>query len=178
MLKQNGHPLNLVKRKMKNTIDQFNVTKSPKTQKKNVFVPITCHGYEVILITNKIKSMIEKNYPTTNVIFGYKKGTSLSKIFSMNHKGIYPMNISVIYELEYLKCGKSYIEQTQFDVKHRMNQHKQRLQGEGKSAAVDHVLNNNGDRIKFDKPQIIARDKQKRKGDKRNSVDNETSEHI
>lgn len=68
------------------------------------------------------------------------------------------MNINVIHKLEYFTCGKVYIGQTQFDVKHRMNQHKQGLQGEGKSAAADHVLNNSGHKINLDTPQILARD--------------------
>jgi hypothetical protein len=104
MLTTNGYPLNLVKRKMKNTIDQFNATKSPNPPKKAFFVPITYHGYETILMANKIKSMIERIYPMTNVIFGYRKGLSLIKLFNKNYKGTDPMNIGVIYKLTCMKC--------------------------------------------------------------------------
>jgi hypothetical protein len=54
MLTNNGYPLNLVKRKMINI----------RSQRQYFFVPITYHGFETILMTNKIKSMIEKIYPT------------------------------------------------------------------------------------------------------------------
>ena len=132
---------------MKNTIDQFGATKSQKTPKKNFFVPITYYGYETLLMSNKIKSMIERVYPTTNVIFGYKKGTSLSKFLSTKHKGTDPMNIGVIYKLECLNCAKVYIGQSQFDVKHRMNQHNItrahyiQVKSEGENIAVQCLRN-------------------------------------
>jgi hypothetical protein len=142
MLTTNGYPLNLVKRKIKNTIDRFNSTKTPNPPKKIFFVPITYHGYETILMTNKIKSMIERIYPMTNVIFGYRKGLSISKLFMKNYKGTDPMHIGVIYKLTCIKCQKVYIGQTHFDVNRRMNQHKNGLKEEGKSAAADHILHN------------------------------------
>ncbi len=57
---------------------------------------------------------------------------------------------------------KVYIGQTHFDVTHRMNQHKNGLREEGKSAAADHVLQNKNHGINFDKPEILARDKSKK----------------
>ncbi len=113
-------------------------------------------------MTNKIKSMIERIYPTTKVIFGYRKGLSLSKLFIRNYKGIDPMNIGVIYKLTCIKCQNVYIGQTQFDVSHRMNQHKNSLKEEGKSAAADHVLHNKDHAINFDKPEVLARDNTKK----------------
>ena len=106
MLPKNGYPLNLVKRKMKNTIDQFNVIKLLPLPKKNCLIPITYHGYETILMTNKIKDLIERIYPTTKVIFGYRKERSLSKLFIKNYKGIEPTNTDVICKFTYNKCQK------------------------------------------------------------------------
>ncbi len=60
LLIRNGYPLNLIKRKMKNTTDQFNITKTQTPPKKTFFIPITYHGYETILMTNKIQSMIDE----------------------------------------------------------------------------------------------------------------------
>ena len=40
MVTSNGYPLNLIKRKVKNTIDQFNTTKTPNLQNKIYFVPL------------------------------------------------------------------------------------------------------------------------------------------
>ncbi len=98
LLTRNGYPLNLVRRKIKNNIDQFKTTKTQNSSKKTFFVPITYHGHETILMTNKIKSMIERIYSMTNVIFGYRKGLSLSKLFIKNYKSTDPMNIGVIYK--------------------------------------------------------------------------------
>jgi hypothetical protein len=105
--------------------------------------------------------MIEKIYSTTKVIFSYRKGLSLSKLFIKNYKGIDPMNIGVIYKLTCIKCQKVYIGQTQFDVSHRMNQHKNGLE-EGKSTAADHVLHNKDHVINFDRPDVLARDNTKK----------------
>ncbi len=44
-----------------------------------------------------------------------------------------------------------------------MNQHKNGLREEGKSAAADHVLNNKQHEIHFDKPEILARDNNKKR---------------
>jgi predicted GIY-YIG superfamily endonuclease len=131
-------------------------------KRKTFFVPITYHGHETILMTNKIKAMIERIYPMTNVIFGYRKGLSLSKLFTRNYKGVDPMNIAVIYKLTCIKCEKVYIGQTQFDVNHRINQHKNGLKEEGKSSAADHVLHNKDHGINFDRPEILARDNNKK----------------
>ncbi len=38
-----------------------------------------------------------------NVIFSYRKGLSLSKLFIKNYKGSNPMNIGVVYKLTCLK---------------------------------------------------------------------------
>ncbi len=53
--------------------------------------------------------MIERTYPTTNVIFGYRKGLSLSKLFIKNYKRTDSMNIRIIYKLTCIKCKKAYI---------------------------------------------------------------------
>jgi hypothetical protein len=78
LLTRNGYPLNLVRIKIKTTIDQFKMTKIQNSPEKTFFIPITYHEHETILITNKIKNMIERIYPMTNVVFGYRKGISLS----------------------------------------------------------------------------------------------------
>ncbi|CAF1463911.1 unnamed protein product [Didymodactylos carnosus] len=69
------------------------------------------------------------------------------------------MNIGVIYKLTCTKCEKVYIGQTQFDVNHRMNQHKNGLRKEGNSAAADHILHNKEHTIDFDKPEVLAQEK-------------------
>ena len=58
--------------------------------------------------------------------------------------------------------SESYIGQIKFDVNYRMNQHKNNLKEEGKSAAADHVLHNKDHTIDFDRPEILARDKTKK----------------
>jgi hypothetical protein len=96
----NGYPVNLVKRKMKNTIEQFHNNTSTNndrtTIKERLFIPLTYDGDETIIMTNKIKNMIKSLYPTIEVIFGFKKGTTLSKLFTKNFKGKDPMDIGVI----------------------------------------------------------------------------------
>jgi hypothetical protein len=72
------------------------------------------------------------------------------------------MNIGVIYKLTCIKCKKVYIGQTHFDVNYRMNQHKNGLREEGKSAAADHILNNKDHGIYFDRPEILARGNNKK----------------
>ena len=72
------------------------------------------------------------------------------------------MNIDVIYKLVCKKCEQVYIDQTQFEVNNRMNQHKHGLRGEGTSAAVDHVLYNKGHTIEFDKIEMLSRDNTKK----------------
>ena len=70
--------------------------------------------------------MIKRIYPITKVIFGYREGFSLSRLFLK-------MNIGVIYKLTWIKYKKVYIGQTHFDVNHRISQHKNGLKEEGKS---------------------------------------------
>ena len=165
LLTRNGYPINLVKRKIKNTIEQFNKKKPTTTTalKKAFFVPITYHGHETILMTNKIKRMIEKIYPMINVIFGYRKGLSISKLFAKNHKGNDTMETGVVYKLTCMKCEKVYIGQTQFNIKQRIKQHINGLKEEGKSAAADHILRNKGHKIDFNQPTILAHDNNKKK---------------
>jgi predicted GIY-YIG superfamily endonuclease len=163
---QNGYPVNLVKRKIKNTIDQHQKTTTSienKLKKKTLFIPITYYGNETFIMSNKIKNMIESLYPMTHVIFGYRKGLTLAKLFTKNFKGKEPMNIGVVYQLSCNNCEQVYIGQTKLNVIERMKQHKEGLQKPDTSRAADHMLNNKNHTIDFSQPKILARDIHKKR---------------
>ena len=158
---KNGYPTNLVKRKIQNTIDQYqkinDATKKEK-QKTKLFIPLTYHGNETNIMSNKIKNKIERLFPTTEIIFGFKKGLTLGKLFTKNFKGRDPMNTGVIYKLTCNKCEQIYIGQTKLHVNERMKQHRNGLRKPDTSRAADHMLFNNHHIVNFDDPEIIGRD--------------------
>ncbi|CAF3209260.1 unnamed protein product [Rotaria sp. Silwood2] len=164
---QNGYPVNLVKRKIRNTIDQHQkkTTKSTeqKKLKKALFIPITYYGNETFIMSNKIKNVIESLYPMTQVIFGYRKSLTLAKLFTKNYKGKEPMNIGVVYQLSCNNCDQVYIGQTKLNVIERMKQHKEGLQKPDTSRAADHMLNNKNHIVDFSQPKILARDINKKR---------------
>ena len=162
-LVKNGYPVNLVKRKINNTIKQFYQPTTPKTIKKLLFIPLTYYGTETIIMTNKIKSILEKTYPAAKVIFAFKKGLTINKLFKKKHKGVDPTKIGVVYKLSCSKCQKVYIGQTQLNVKERMKQHQDGQKDPGKSSAADHMLNNIGHVINFKDPEILNRDISKKR---------------
>ncbi|CAF1309282.1 unnamed protein product [Adineta steineri] len=159
----NGYPINLVKRKINYTIDQHHRTNEKTNINKKVFIPLTYYGNETIIMSNKIKSMIESLFPTTQIIFGYKKGLTLAKLFTKNFKGKDPMETNVIYKLSCNKCEQVYIGQTKLNVTDRMKQHKDGLRKPDISRAADHMINNKDHVIDFSKPEIIGRDAHKKR---------------
>ncbi|CAF3873515.1 unnamed protein product [Rotaria sp. Silwood1] len=164
-LVKNEYPVKLVKRKINNTIQQFRFSQPTvsKSLKKMFFVPLTYYGIETIIMTNKIKNILEKTYPTTKVMFCFKKDLTINKLFMKNYKGVDPMIIGVIYKLSCSKCSKVYIGQTQLNVKERMKQHHEGLKDPGKSSAADHMLNNAYHVINFKDPEILGRDISKKR---------------
>jgi predicted GIY-YIG superfamily endonuclease len=158
----NGYPVNLVRRKIKNTIEQYqknaSTTKNKSKIGKQLFIPLTYYGDETIIMSNKIKDMIKSLFPTIEVIFGYKKGLTLGKLFTKNFKGKDPMEIGVIYKLTCSACDQVYIGQTKLNVNERMKQHKEGLYKPETSRAADHMINNKNHVIEFSKPEIIGRD--------------------
>lgn len=157
---RNGYPMNLVKRKISNTIDQHQraATRTTQTKKKKLFISLTYYGEETLIMSSKIKNMIDSLYPTTDVIFGYKKGLTLGKLFTKNFKGKDPTETNVIYKLSCDSCNQIYIGQTKLNVAERMKQHKEGLRKPDTSRAADHMLNNKNHVIDFGKPEIIGRD--------------------
>ena len=98
ILIKNGYPINLIKRKIKNTIDQYqkkNSTDQNKIKTKSL-IPFTYHGIETTVMSNKIKKIIEGLFPTTEMTFGFKKGLTLSKLCTKSFKGTDPMSIGII----------------------------------------------------------------------------------
>jgi hypothetical protein len=162
---KNGYPMNLVKRKIKNTIDQYQKTnQSNKIKLKDkLFIPITYHGIESIIMSTKIKNKIELLFPTIEVIFGFKKGLTLGKLFMKNFKGKDLMDIGVIYKLTCNTCDQVYIGQIKLNVNERMKQHKDGLRKPDISRAADHMILNNNHIINFDKPEIIGRDSHRKR---------------
>ncbi|CAF1345381.1 unnamed protein product, partial [Didymodactylos carnosus] len=174
---QNGYPVNLVKRKVKNTIDRYQKSQTPpsssmattatttpiKLKKKTLFIPLTHYGIETIKMANKIKMMLEQIYPAAEVIFGFKKGLTLGKLFSRNFKGKDPMDIGVVYKLSCNSCSQVYYGQTKLHVMERMEQHKEGLKKVETSAAADHMINNINHIINFSQPEIVARDVNKKR---------------
>ncbi|CAF1208252.1 unnamed protein product [Rotaria sordida] len=159
----NGYPVNLVKRKIKNTIEQYHNNRSTiknkiKTKEKKLFIPLTYYGDETIIMSNKIKNIIKSLFPTFEIIFGYKKGTTLAKLFTKNFKGKDPMEIGVVYKLTCKTCDQVYIGQTKLNINERMKQHKEGLRKPETSRAADHMINNKNHVIDFSKPEIIGRD--------------------
>ncbi|CAF4195564.1 unnamed protein product, partial [Rotaria sordida] len=143
----NGYPVNLVKRKIKNTIEQYHNNRSTiknkiKTKEKKLFIPLTYYGDETIIMSNKIKNIIKSLFPTFEIIFGYKKGTTLAKLFTKNFKGKDPMEIGVVYKLTCKTCDQVYIGQTKLNINERMKQHKEGLRKPETSRAADHMINN------------------------------------
>ncbi|CAF4157396.1 unnamed protein product, partial [Rotaria sordida] len=147
----NGYPVNLVKRKIKNTIEQYHNNRSTiknkiKTKEKKLFIPLTYYGDETIIMSNKIKNIIKSLFPTFEIIFGYKKGTTLAKLFTKNFKGKDPMEIGVVYKLTCKTCDQVYIGQTKLNINERMKQHKEGLRKPETSRAADHMINNKNHR--------------------------------
>ena len=60
---KNGYPTNLVRRKIQNTINQYQKinesTKKEEKHKTKLFMPLIYHGNETIIMSNKIKNTIE-----------------------------------------------------------------------------------------------------------------------
>ena len=101
---------------------------------------------------------MESLYPTIEMIFRFKKGFSLGKLFTKNFKGKDPSEIGVIYKLCCNKYSKVYIGQTKLNIKERMKRHKDALQKPGSSSAADHMVNYRHHTIDFSSPLILARD--------------------
>ncbi|CAF1483936.1 unnamed protein product, partial [Didymodactylos carnosus] len=161
-LVQNGYPVSLIKRKMKNTIEQFQKPQPPtqlQLRTKKVFIPLTYHGLETLKMSNRIKNVTESVFPTVELIFGYKRGLTLAKLFTKNFKGKDPSEIGVVYKLTCDKCAKIYIGQTKLNVKERMKQHRDALLNPGSSRAADHMIENKNHRVEFSAPEILAREK-------------------
>ena len=157
---KNGYPVNFVRRKINNIIDQqreANHTGQNKSKKK-LFIPITYHGNETIILSTKIKNMIESFFPTVEVTFGFRKGLTLAKLFMENFKGKDPMDIGVIYKLTCNTCDQVYIGQTKLNVNERMKQHKDGLRRPKTSRAADHMIMNENHIVNFGEPEIIGRD--------------------
>jgi hypothetical protein len=109
----NRYPVNLVRRKIKNTIEQYQknttTTKNKIEIKEKLFISLTYYDDETIIISNKIKDMIKSLFPAIEIIFGYKKGLTLAKLFTKNFKGKDPMEIIFIYKLACSTCDQVYI---------------------------------------------------------------------
>lgn len=162
---QNGYPRGLVKRKIKNTIEQHQKSKKKPTveNKKKIYIPLTYYGNESIIMSNKIEKMIKSLFPTIDIIFAFKKGITLGKLFVKNFKGKDPMDIGVIYKLVCKNCDQVYIGQTKLNVHERMRQHKEGLRKPETSRAADHMINNKHHVIDFNKPEIIGRDSNRKR---------------
>lgn len=162
---QNGYPRGLVKRKIKNTIEQHQKSKKKPTveNKKKKYIPLTYYGNESIIMSNKIEKMIKSLFPTIDIIFAFKKGITLGKLFVKNFKGKDPMDIGVIYKLVCKNCDQVYIGQTKLNVHERMRQHKEGLRKPETSRAADHMINKKHHVIDFNKPEIIGRDSNRKR---------------
>ena len=162
---KNGYPVNLVRRKIKNTTDQYQKRneRPQAVPKKRIFIPLTYYGNETIIMSNKIKTKIEGIFPCSEVIFGFKKGLTLSKLFMNKFKGRDSMEMGVVYKLSCNNCEQIYIGQTKVNVKERMKQHKEGLRKPESSRAADHMLNNHQHVVDFDKPEIIGRENHRKR---------------
>ena len=153
---KNGYPVNLVRRKIKNTTDQYQKRndRPQAVPKKIIFIPLTYYGNETIIVSNKIKAKIEGIFPCSEVIFRLRKGLTISKLFMNKGKGRDPMEMGVVDKLSCNKCEQIYIGQTKSNVKERMKQHKEGLRKSDSSRTADHMLNNQHHVIDFDKPYL------------------------
>ncbi|CAF1527322.1 unnamed protein product [Rotaria magnacalcarata] len=129
-------------------------------------------------MTNKFKQKVESLFPTTDVIFGFKKGLTLSKLFIKNFKGTDPMNIGVVYKLTCNKCDQIYIGQTKLNVNERMTQHKNGLRKLDISRAADHMIQNNQHVVNFDKPEKIARDSHRKRREIKETILSAQHQHT
>ncbi|CAF1119945.1 unnamed protein product, partial [Didymodactylos carnosus] len=83
---RNGYPKNLIKRKIKYTIEQKQQQVPTKIRSKLFYTSLTYFGNETKVMADKLKKKLEKTFPTTEVKFGFQKGLTVRKMFIKNYK--------------------------------------------------------------------------------------------
>ncbi|CAF3431518.1 unnamed protein product [Rotaria socialis] len=164
-LKTNGYPDHLIRRGIcegeviVNKINNKKNNQQQKTQtKQNIYFTLTYYGLESTILARRIKHIIQKFMPLTNINIAFKKSFTLKNIFLPIQKGKdkTTKDKKLVYKIPCNNCNKYYIGETNRDKPTRMKEHQKDIKNLSDSSnVVKHAIEQKHT-FKFDQAETLT----------------------